>query len=189
MKKNTFSLIILASALVGGIFSTSCNKGKTNTTQKSVTLVNGNLSFDIPIMPVNGEYDSIVKFNFKINADSFVKSFNADYDTSSIRSVLLNSCVLTLPNGSTVDNFRNFHTANIGVSSGTYGKITRIATFMDIVDTAAYSLNIPRWYDQNLATYFKSDSICYHFYGNVRKASTAVLNCKAVLSYEMVLSK
>ena len=190
MKKNTLSFVLVASALVGTMFvAPSCNKGKTNTTEKTQELITGNLSFEIPIHPSNGESDSLTSFFYKVNMDSLVKSYDAKYDTSSIRSVQLRSCVLTFPDNTTTDNFRNFHTTIIGVTSGTNKYLTRIAAKVDIVDTAAYVLNLNKEYEPNLASYFKADSVCYRLFGNFRRGTTMPLNCNATITYDMVLSK
>jgi len=190
MKKNSLSILLLSTALIGATLMTpSCNKGTTNSTEKKVNVVSGNLSCVVPIMTGSGDYDSIAAFTFKMNMDSFVKSFNPAYDTNSIRNVSLTSCQLVLDNKSTVDNFSNFHTANIAISSATRWPLYRIASATDIVDTAAYSLNIAKLYDPNLAKYFTADSISYTLYGNIRRSTSAPLNCKANISFEMTLAK
>lgn len=189
MKKNIVPFVFVTALICSFLFASSCNKGQANNTESTQQLITGNLSFDLPVFVKNGEYDSITAFMYKVNMDSFVKSFNSKYDTSSIRSVQLRSCILTMTNGDVTNNFRNFHTTNIGITSGTNGHIYRIAAATDIQDTAAYFLNVPKSYEPNLATYFKSDSICYRFYGNIRRATTLPINCRATLTYDMVLSK
>ena len=190
MKKNTCSLILLASALIGGLFvAGSCNKGKTNSTQKTQQIITGDLSFDLPMFVKNGPYDSITSFNFIINMDSFVKSFDSKYDVSHIQNVQLRSCILSFKNGDDNNNFRNFHMTNIGITSGTNGYIKRIAAATDIPDTTAYFVNMAPLYELNLASYFRADSICYQFYANLRRATTYPLNCKATLSYDMTLQR
>lgn len=190
MKKNTRSFILLASALVGGLFVTvSCNKGKTNSTRKTEQIVTGNLSFDVPVFTTNGAYDSITNFNFMINMDSFVKSFDSKYNVSHIQNVQLRSCILTLENGDINNNIRNFHMTNIGITSGTNGSIKRIATATDIPDTNAYFVSMAPLYEHNLASYFRADSISYRFYANIRRKTSFPLNCKATLSYDMTLQR
>lgn len=190
MKKNTLSLFLLAIVFVGSLLATqSCNKGTTNSTEKKVSLVHANMIVDIPLLPGNGDYDSITSFYYKMNMDSFVKSYGQDYDTSSIRSVKLNSCIITLSGVDTLDNFRNFHTTNIGLTSGTNRNLFRIAAFTDIVDTNAYFINIPKSYNPNLATYYKADSVRYRLYGNLRRATTKEIVATANISLDVVLSK
>jgi len=190
VKKNTCSFILLASALVGGLFVTvSCNKGKTNSTQKTEQIVTGNLSFDVPVFVKNGEYDSVTSFNFMINMDSFVKSFDSKYNVENIQNVQLRSCILSVQNGDVNNNVRNFHITNIGITSGTNGYIKRIASATDIPDTAAYFVNLAPLYEHNLASYFRADSINYRFYANVRRSTSIPLNCKATLSYDMTLQR
>ncbi len=189
MKKSTFSFLLISTALIGSIFGTSsCNKGQTNTTGVKQELITGDMSFVVP-MQLIGENDSMVAFYYKINMDSFVKSFDSKYDTASIRKVQFISCTLTNSDFDVNNNFRNFHTANIGITSATNHRILRIAAAMNIQDTAAYFLNVPNSYNPDLSTYFKADSICYRLYGNMRKGTTIPLNCKATLKYEMTLVK
>lgn len=190
MKKTTLYFVVSAFALAGSIFILpSCNKGTTNNTEKTMALTNGNLSFEIPVFSANGEFDSITAFNYKINMDSFVKSFDSKYDTSSIRMVQLRSCSLTMTDGNAGSNFQNFHTVNMGVTSGTNKKIYRLAAAINIVDTPAYFLDVPKTYNANLASYFKADSICYRLYGNIRRTSAGPVNCKAIFTYDIILSK
>jgi len=183
-------LFLLSIAFVGTILATeSCNKGTTNTTEKKVSLVHANMNVDISILPSNGDYDSITSFYYKMNMDSFVKSYNSDFDTSSIRSVKLNSCVITIKDADTMNNFSNFHTTNIGLTSGTNRNLYRIAAFTDIVDTNAYFVNIPKSYNPNLAVYYKSDSVRYRFYGNLRRPTTKEINATANITLDITLSK
>lgn len=190
MKKNTFSFYLLSFGLISILSATqSCNKGTTDQTEKKVNLIHGNMSFDIPLQSITGDNDSIVSFYYKMNMDSFVKSYGSQYDTSSIRNAKLTSCVLSILGSDTNNNFRNFHTTNIGITSGSNKYIYRIAAFTDIVDTNAYSINIPRSYDPNLASYFKSDSVRYRLYGNMRRPTSTDIKCTAQLNFELVLVK
>ena len=189
MKKNTFSFLFSGIALVATLFSTqSCNKGTTDTTEKKVKINNSNLSLTIPMIMGSGDNDSVTSFYYKMNMDSFVKSYGK-YDTSSIRSVKLQSCTIRITDGDTANNIRNFHTTNIGLTSGSNRNLFRIAAFTDIADTNAYSITIPSSYDPNLASYFKSDSVRYRLYGNFRKGTKKDLNCVADLSFDVILRK
>lgn len=190
MKKNTFSLFLIAVAFGGSLIaSQSCNKGTTNSSEKKVTLISSNMNVDIPILISNGDNDSITSFYYKMNMDSFVKSYGSEYDTSSIRSVKLNSCIITLSGKDTANNIRNFHTTNIGLTSTTNRYLSRIAAFTDIVDTNAYSISIPKSYNPNLASYFKADSVRYRLYGNIRRATTTDIKGTATISFDVVLTK
>jgi hypothetical protein len=189
MKKNSFSFL-LAITIVSSLLATqACNKGTSNSTEKKVTIINGSMNVDIPMLTGNGDNDSITSFYYKMNMDSFVKSYGSEYDTSSIRSVKLNSCVITLNDKDTANNIRNFHTTNIGITSATNRNIYRIAAFTDIVDTNAYFISIPKSYDPNLASYFKADSVRYRLYGNVRRATTTEIKGIATISFDVVLTK
>lgn len=189
MKKNTFSFLFLGLAIVGTIFAVqSCNKGTTNATEKKVTLNNSNLSLTVPMIMGSGDNDSITSFYHKMNMDSFVKSYG-QYDTSNIRSVKLQSCTLRITDGDTANNIRNFHTTNIGLTSGSNRNLFRIAAFTDIVDTNAYTITIPSSYDPNLATYYKADSVRYRLYGNFRRGTKKELTCIADFNFEVILKK
>lgn len=188
MKKYKLKSFLFASALLTGVLiSPSCNKGTTNSTQRTVDFICPNMPFEIPVLPANGEYDSIISFEFELNMDSFVKSFDGIYDTASIQKVSLKYCTLTLSDGTTTDNFRNFHTVNVGITSGTNPYITRFTNFNNIVDTAAYTLDVPRLYDPNLASYFKADSLHYRVYGNLRRSTTQTLKGTANIAFDMTL--
>lgn len=190
MKKNILSISFLTLAFCGSlVLLVACNKGKINTTEQKHQLITGNLNFDISVLPTNGEYDSIIAFDYLINMDSFVKSFDSKYDTGSITNVSLDACSLMLNDKTTVDNFRNFHTVSIGITSGTNGYIHRMAAFNDIVDTAAYELKIPTLYEPNLASYMRADSIHYLIYGNVRRPTGEAITGKATMQYTMTLSR
>lgn len=189
MKKYTFSFLFSGLAIVATLFTTqSCTKGTTDSTEKKVNLNTSNLSFTIPMIMGSGDNDSITSFYHKMNMDSFVKSYGK-YDTGSIRSVKLQSCTLRITDGDTANNMRNFHTSNIGLTSGSNRNLFRIAAFTDIVDTNAYTINIPSSYDPNLATYFKADSVRYRLYGNFRRGTKKDLKCVADLNFEVVLRK
>lgn len=186
MKKN-FLPFLIVSALIGSFFVSSCNKGKVNSSESTHEIITGNLSFEIPALPTNGEYDSIIAFSFKTNMDSIIKGFSSKYDFNSIRTVNLRSCMLTLTDKDNNNNFRNFHTVNIGISSKSNPIFYRIAAATDIVDTTAYFLNVPTLYNPNLASYFRNDSIAYRLYGNMRRPTTKALRCNATLTYDMTL--
>ncbi|GAA4455797.1 hypothetical protein [Rurimicrobium arvi] len=189
MKKTIIGLFVAVTTLGILSLSTACNKDKGNYNKsESTQALVADLSFQVPLIPAAGEYDNIQGFDFMINMDSFVKSFNKDYTLNSIQSVKLKSCILTSATADANNNFRNFHMANLCISSAANGNLLRIAVANDIVDTAAYTLSLPTWYDPNLASYFKCDSIRYRFYGNTRRAVTVPLNCKASLQYEMILA-
>ncbi|MCC6187364.1 MAG: hypothetical protein IT256_09450 [Chitinophagaceae bacterium] len=190
MKNKSVKSFLFVLGVSATIFATpSCNKGTTDGTEQKVSVMNGNMNFEIPVQLGSGDNDSMVSFYYKMNMDSFVKSYGSQYDTSSIRAVNLLSCSLVMTNGDTLSNVRNFHTANIGITSGTNRNIYRIAAFTNIVDTNAYSINIPRSYDPNLVSYFKADSVRYRLYGNVRRATKKPIKCTANLSFEMKLLK
>jgi hypothetical protein len=190
MKKKTLNTFFVSLAISVSLFSLqSCNKGTTNETEKKVTINNTNMNFDIPVILSSGDNDSIVSFYYKMNMDSFVKSYGSQYDTSSIRSVKLQSCTLILNNGDSMNNISNFHTTNMGITSGTNRNIYRFASFVDIVDTNAYKITIPSSYDPNLAVYFKSDSVRYRLYGNARRGTKKALKCTANISFEVKLVK
>lgn len=190
MKNKSVKSFLFVLGVSGAILAaTSCNKGTSDSTEQKVSLVNRNMNFEIPVLLGSGDNDSIVSFYYKMNMDSFVKSYGSQYDTSSIRAVSLVSCNLLMSNGDTLNNVRNFHTTNIGITSGTNRNIYRIAAFTNIVDTNAYTIEIPKSYDPNLAAYFKADSVRYRFYGNVRRGTTMPIKCTANLSFELKLLK
>lgn len=189
MKKSILGIVFAVASL--GLLSlvSSCNKdkGKLNQTE-TVQELNADLSFTVPLIPAAGEYDSLQGFNFIINMDSFVKSFDQKYTLESIQAVRLKSCIISSNTMDVNSNFRNLHMANLSIASAANPNQLRIAVANDIVDTAAYLLSMPTWYNPNLATYFKCDSICYRFYGNARRGTSVPLNCRATLKYEMVLA-
>lgn len=188
--KKSFLGIVLAVASLGVLpFASSCNKDKGKFNQsESVQELNADLNFTIPLIAAAGEYDSLQSFNFIINMDSFVKSFDQKYTLQSIQAVRLKSCVITANTMDPNSNFRNLHMANLSIASASNANQLRIAVANDIVDTAAYYLSMPTWYNPNLASYFKCDSICYRFYGNARRGTSLPLDCRATLKYEMVLA-
>lgn len=189
MKKYTFSFLFSGIAIVATLFALpSCTKGTMDTTEKKVKLNHSNLSLRIPMIMGSGDNDSVTSFYHKMNMDSFVKSYGK-YDTSSIRSVKLQSCTLRITDGDTANNMRNFHTTNIGLTSGSNRNIFRIAAFTDIVDTNAYTITIPTSYDPNLASFYKADSVRYRLYGNFRRGTKKDLNCVADLKFEVLLKK
>lgn len=180
----SFGLVVLSTLMT----QYSCNKGTVNTSEQKVAVTHQNISFQIPINNFTGDNDSITSFYHKMNMDSFVKSFGS-YDTSHIRSVKLTSCFITFNNGDSNNNVRNFHSQNIGITSGSNSRIYRIATFTDIVDTNKYDIQIPSYFDPNLASYFKDDSVRYRLYGNFRRPTTKDLECTANLSFDLILKK
>lgn len=189
MKKSILGIVVAAVSLGALTLGASCNKDKGNYNKtESVQELNASLSFTVPLIPAAGEYDSLRGFNFIINMDSFVKSFDSKYTLESIQAVRLKSCIISSNTMDVNSNFRNFHMANISIASASNPSQLRIAVANDIVDTAAYSLALPKWYNPNLASYFKCDSICYRFYGNARRGTTLPLDCQATIQYEMVLA-
>jgi hypothetical protein len=188
MKKNKISIFIAIAAIGFALMIQACNKN-VNATEKTVAFTNSNVSFQVPIILRTSEYDSLTSFNFLINMDSFVKTIDSKFDTSNIQSVKFSSCVLTLDKNTTPDNFANFHTCSIGLTSGKVFNLVKIATATDISDTSAYFLNMPKSYDWELKNYFRSDSLHYTIFGNTSKLSTDSLACKATIIYSMTLSR
>lgn len=190
MKRKGLSYFIAAAAavcLATGI--QSCNKDDVNDTEKKVVLTS-NLSLQIPVIMKIGETGNLTSFMSRFNMDSLVKSVDSKFDTLDIRSVKLKSCQLILDIDTTVDNFRNFHTCTIGISTNKIPSLTRIASATDIADTTdIYSLNIPRTYDVELNNIFMADTVYYRVYGNLRRTSSKPLGCKAIISYDVTLAR
>jgi hypothetical protein len=186
MKKNRFPYIILV-ALGLAFLLQACNKS-VNPSDTKIQFTTTSTSVKIPVMLRTSEYDSVIDFKYKINMDSFVKMINSGFDTGSIRSVKFTGCRLELDSNNTVDNFSNFNTCSIGLTTGTVPNLIKIASATDIPDTPAYFLNIPKTYDWDLKDYMRSDSLCYRIFGNVRRTSTKALGFKAVFTYDMQLS-
>lgn len=184
------TLLILLATLTGtGVLLPSCNKDDKNTSERHVSLEIKNLAFTMPVIGSTGEYDSIIAFNFLMNIDSFIKLQNPDFDTSNIKSVKMTACVVWMYPDTGKNNFSNFHTCSIGMDAPTAINHLKVSTFTDIVDTPAYFLSIPKTYDWNCKEYFKSDSIHFQLYGNIRRPTTDSLNCKINMNYDFILSK
>lgn len=188
MKKNSYSFFLLVA--LGFILGMgSCNKDRFNDTERETEFVIESVPFSIPATIKPGESDSIAAFYFKVNMDSFVKKVDGRFDTTDIRTASLNSCVLTLDDNSTADNFSNLHTCTIGMTTARIPRIVRIATKTDIVDTPAYVLNIPNPYRPELRELMMADSVHYCIYGNIRKSATAPITGRARLVFYLKLSK
>lgn len=189
MKKFSRPFVQLGLSVLGcALLFTACTKGTKNASEKKVSLIHNNMSITMPIQLSNGDNDSITSFYYKMNMDSFVKSYG-QFDTSDIRTVKLKSCILNITNGDSLNNFRNLHSVNIGITSGANDNITRMAVFTDIVDTNAYRLEMPGYFDPNLAAYYKDDSVRYRIYGNFRRATTKSITGTADIQVEVTLQK
>jgi PBP1b-binding outer membrane lipoprotein LpoB len=190
MKKNVLSILFCAIAIVGvaSIF-TSCDKvSKKNNSEQSVQYVTKIMPYEIPSFKRTGDIDSMTYFNHVINIDSFLKSFDSNFDTSSIQSVTLRSAFFSCDTNLTKDNFGNFHTLSLGIKTMQHSYLTRFASFMNISDSDRYTITINQIDNRNLKDYFKSDSLSFRIYGNVRDTNGYAIKGNAELVFDMKLA-
>lgn len=121
------------------------------------------------------------------NIDSFIRAnTGAALGISNISSAKMKSCVLTLTNANSANNFQNFKSCfgSFYTSSNTSPYMVSIANNPDSYNTI---LSLPVDTTTELKSYLTATNFTYRLGGKLRRATTDTLHCKAKFVFHIVV--
>lgn len=176
LKLSAFAFLFLTVA-------TSCNKVKDLI---SINVTAQSADVDFTIQPSNAGAGVLSQFNTSLYIDSLIKEqAGKSYGLINIKSVKLESCVLTITNSDDANSFGNVSACSAEMSSNTNTTMVGIAELTSNPETVTSTLNLPVNTTLDLKPYFSSTSFSYKLSGTLRKATTKALTCKATIKYKI----
>jgi hypothetical protein len=162
---------------------TSCNKVKDLI---SINVSAQSSDVDFTIQPANAGTGDLSQFSTSLLIDSLIKEqAGKTYGLVNIKSVKLESCVLTISNSDDLNSFGNVSACSAAMSSNANTTMVSIAELTSNPETVTSTLNVPVNTALDLKPYFGATSFSYKLSGTLRKAITKTLNCKATIKYKI----
>jgi len=181
MKKVILLITIIWSSITVSSLQ-SCNK-LTDTLQVDVPYQLSD-SFIIPQLPVAGDTTFTLP-TVHINIDSLIKTVNSSLGASNIKSVKIDSCIMTMVNNNTeTDHFGSFSALSVGLI--TSGSSTTIASVSNNPDVAVYTLNLSVT-GVDLKNNFSSNDFIYQISVTTRRATSTALNLTVRFKFDITV--
>ena len=166
MKKSNLAFIII---LIGTVSFLSCKKIITKLLPSFDTTI-GNIQIAVPAIPIPLS-GSVGEQKIYYNLDSTIKAKTGGvFGVSDVSSITLKSLVVTLQNGDPGNNFANFETLRVDLSSNSNGTPVTIAS-ANIPDATSNTLNMDVSNGLNILSYFQGNQLTYNVAGKVRRAT------------------
>jgi hypothetical protein len=176
LKLSAFAFLFLTVA-------TSCNKVKDLI---SINVSAQSADVDFTIQPAGAGTGVLSQFNTSLYIDSLIKEqAGKSYGLINIKSVKLESCVLTTSNSDDANSFGNVSACSAEMSSNVNTTMVGIAALTNNPATVASTLNLPVNTTLDLKPYFGATSFSYKLSGTLVKPITKALTCKATLKYKI----
>ena len=176
MKKLKFTLVII---LAGAVIGISCKKLISKLLPSFDTTIS-NIEVAVPAIPFSGITGSTGPQTIYYNLDSTIKANTGGvFGASDVGSITVKSIVINLQNGDAFNNFANFETLKVNLSSN--GTAVPIAT-ASIPDVASNNLSMDVSNSPNILSYFQGNQITYEISGKVRRATSHELDGLATIT-------
>jgi hypothetical protein len=186
MKKGLKSVFIAAICLTGIALSQSCNKLPIG---KDVSWTGADVTITVPIVPDTLSHSNVGGGSFKYNLDSMIKAQTGSntLGVSNISKVTLNSCQLTILNPDQSNNFANFESCYLNVSTSNNSTPVEAASITNNPDQYAETLSLPVSNNIDLKSYLSSGNntvtVSYSLGGKLRRATNKMVNINIHASY------
>jgi hypothetical protein len=144
-------------------------------------------SFQISIPPATTS-DSIPATTVTIlfNVDSFVKAGTSNQlDISNLTVAKINSCILTLSNPDSANNFANLQTTTLQFYTDSMSTPYTIGNINNNPDKYSTSLTMPVDTSANLSTYLHATKFVYSIAGKLRRSTTDTLKCSVQTTFTL----
>jgi len=176
MKKIHFAFIIF---LVAGLTFVSCKKLISKLFPSFDTSVSIQIAVPAIPFPISG---SVGLQTIYYNLDSTIKANTGGvYGSADVSSITLKSIIVNLQNGDAANNFANFETLRIDLSSNSNSTPVAIAS-ANIPDVASYSLSMEVSNSLNILSYFQGNQLTYNIFGKLRRATSHELHGVATIT-------
>ena len=176
MMKRYLILVLLLSFI-----SSSCKK-KPKDLLFTLNMQLPSAAFTLP--PTTDTIDTLPygSIYFTYNVDSFIRANTAhQLGINSITGVTLASCILTIQDPDTVNNFRDFSTCDATFASD--ANPAPYMVLMNNADTFAASVTAEADTVTQLKSYLATDHFRYSFGGKLRRTITKTLNCTVQFAF------
>ncbi|MEP6596666.1 MAG: hypothetical protein ABJA71_12005 [Ginsengibacter sp.] len=177
--KKFISLFIIF--LAGGLIFLSCKKLISKLFPSFDTAVS-NIQIAVPPIPFSNISGSVGLQTIYYNLDSTIKAnTGGTYGANDVSSITLKSIIINLQNGDPADNFANFESLGVDLSSNSNSTPVTIAT-ATIPDVASNTLSMDVSNNLNILSYFQGNQLTYNVFGKVRRATYHQLNGLATIT-------
>lgn len=187
MKINRILLSVsLASVVISGIYSCAKTLSLLN---KTFTVSIPAQNFTIPPVPdsiaVVSGYMPAVNGAFTYNLDSCIKAnTGGTLGVSNIGSFKIASCVLTVTNPDSVNNFRAFQNLAISFTSTAASGTYSIGFTQPDIYAATMTL-VPADTTADMKSYLQGSNFNYSVKGQMRHGTTDTMQCNAVFTFSI----
>jgi hypothetical protein len=172
MKKIFIAFIII---LIGGVVSLSCKKFIAKLLPSFDTTVS-DIEISVPPIPFSNVSGSVGLQTIYYNLDSTIKANTGGvFGAGDVTSITVKSITINLQNGDPANNFANFESLKIELSSNSNSTPVTIAT-ATIPDVPTYNLNMDVSAGPNIAGYFQGNQLTYDVGGRIRRSTSHELN-------------
>ena len=179
-------LVSVVATLVMGVYS--CNK-VLSLINKTFTVSIPAQNFVIPPVPdsvaLASGYMPAVSASFTYNLDSAIKAnTGGSLGISNIGSFKISSCVLTVTNPDSVNNFRAFQNMNIAFTSSAVSSTYNLGFTQP--DTYAPTMTLaPLDTSANMTNYLQGSNFNFSVKGQMRHGTTDTMQCNAVFTFSI----
>lgn len=178
MRKFIFFFVII---LAGGFIFLSCKKLISKLFPSFDSTVS-NIEIAVPPIPFSNISGSVGLQTIYYNLDSTIKANTGGiYDASDVTSITLKSIIINLQNGNPGNNFANFESLRVELTSNTNSTAVTIAT-ASIPDVTTYSLSMDVSSSPNILSYFQGNQLTYDVFGKVRRSTSHQLDALATVN-------
>ena len=139
------------------------------------------IPIEVPPIPFSNISGSVGLQTIYYNLDSTIKANTGGiFGASDVTSITLKSITINLQNGDPANNFANFQSLAVALSSNTNSTPVTIAT-ATIPDVPTYTLSMDVSGSPNILGYFKGNQLTYDVSGYVRRSTSHQLNALATI--------
>jgi hypothetical protein len=134
--------------------------------------------FTVPIVNDTTSDQSYGPATAYVNVDSFITAYSSgNYSIKNLKKATIESCLLTISNPDTDNNFANVQSCEIDFNSDVNTQIIHPATITNNPDVYADSLNVPVDNSMDVTSYMNAKQFNYTLKAKLRRPTTKVLNC------------
>jgi hypothetical protein len=182
MKSKITRLTVIA---LTGMFSfNGCDKLK-DELFKAFSAKTNDVKFTINIVSDTTQKVDIGTISTNLNLDSIIKAETDNaFSLSSVKSVKMESCVLTLLDADPSSNFANFEEGWVIFSTNSNPSPVTVATGPN-PDVYSDSLTLPVDPGAELKGYLSGNTLAYIISAKARRPTTKTLNCKMSVKFRI----
>lgn len=182
MKKLFYPVLMAGMMLTAAFTFQSCDKVE-DALKVNVPLEVDDNSFTIPAIEAAGDIN-LTEEEVDFNVEEFLTNFNENYGLENVKSIKVDSCILTLTNATEADNFSVLESCKVQITIG--GTTLTIAEVTDNPNTYSERLVLPVISSIELKDFVNAENLTYHITGVTRRGTSIDLNCNVKLKFMLV---